>query len=226
MTNNTTQPALSSTVLLLRDFNNTLQVLLVRRNDKLKTAGGLWVFPGGRVDGADFQDKNDDFLAAKNGAVRETLEETGITIPFSGLTPFAHWTTPVGVPRRFATWFFAACVKDGEEIQVDGSEIVDYKWLSPSEAIELQAKDEISIMPPTYISLREVVDFKDSLSAFRSLEAKQVLHFNPKRIPGAEGGSAIVYDNDAAYENALIDTPGRRNRIYKDDTGWHHELSE
>lgn len=226
MTNKPSHPALSSTVLLLRDFNNSLQVLLVRRNDKLKTAGGLWVFPGGRVDDVDFQDKNDNFLAAKNGAVRETLEETGITIPFSGLTPFAHWTTPVGIPRRFATWFFAACVKDGEEIQVDGSEIVDYKWLSPTEAIELQAKDEISIMPPTYISLREVVEHNDSRSAFRSLEAKQVLHFNPKRIPGADGGSVIVYDNDAAYDNALIDTPGRRNRIYKDDMGWHHECSE
>ncbi|GAB1266196.1 hypothetical protein NBRC116493_34670 [Aurantivibrio infirmus] len=226
MTDSHPSPALSSTVLLLRDYEDSLEVLLVRRNDKLKTAGGTWVFPGGRVETDDFQNQDDDFLAAKIAAVRETQEETGIDISLTALTPFAHWTTPIGVPRRFATWFFASRVTDGNEIQVDGSEIVDYRWLSPSAAIDLQAKGEISIMPPTFICLREVVDHKNSSSAFKALEEKKVMHYNPKRIVADDGTSVILYDDDAAYESGLLDTQGVRNRIFMKEKAWHHERSE
>lgn len=67
------------------------QLLMVERSASMRFAGGAAVFPGGRIDPADFdlareladpgadEDTIDD-LAARIAAVRETLEETGLVV--------------------------------------------------------------------------------------------------------------------------------------------------
>ena len=67
------------------------QLLMVERSATMRFAGGAAVFPGGRIDPADFDlareladagadpDAIDD-LAARIAAVRETLEETGLVV--------------------------------------------------------------------------------------------------------------------------------------------------
>lgn len=65
------------------------QLLMVERNASLAFAGGATVFPGGKIDPADFDlaaklegDAHD--MAARVAAVRETLEETGLVIGIEG----------------------------------------------------------------------------------------------------------------------------------------------
>jgi len=41
---------LAATAVLLRNSNNGMETLLLRRNAKLAFAGGAWVFPGGAID--------------------------------------------------------------------------------------------------------------------------------------------------------------------------------
>ena len=63
------------------------QLLMVERSASMTFAGGAAVFPGGRIDPADYdlaaaldpQADRDD-LAARVAAVRETLEETGLVV--------------------------------------------------------------------------------------------------------------------------------------------------
>ena len=45
---------LAATVVIVRDGDDGLEVLMVLRNRSLKFGGGSWVFPGGRVDEADY----------------------------------------------------------------------------------------------------------------------------------------------------------------------------
>ncbi|MEM8725890.1 MAG: NUDIX domain-containing protein [Pseudomonadota bacterium] len=71
------------------------QVLMTVRSRSMTFAGGMAVFPGGRVDPADFE-LGQDVAAQSNGAlaadeaahqiaaVRETLEETGLALGLSG----------------------------------------------------------------------------------------------------------------------------------------------
>ncbi len=66
----------SATIVLLRDAAGALEVLLVRRNEKLDFHGGAWVFPGGRIDAADLDgdgvvDGEAEMRAARRAAVRE-----------------------------------------------------------------------------------------------------------------------------------------------------------
>ncbi|MFM7068880.1 MAG: NUDIX domain-containing protein, partial [Actinomycetes bacterium] len=88
----------AATVVLLRDGTDGPEVLMLQRSKDLKFAGGMWVFPGGRIDADDF-DVPDDAVddgareaAARRAAVREAAEEAGLAVPESSLRRWTHWT--------------------------------------------------------------------------------------------------------------------------------------
>ena len=67
------------------------QLLMVERSGSMAFAGGATVFPGGKVDPADYDLANTikdgrehDDLAGRIAAIRETLEETGLVIGVTG----------------------------------------------------------------------------------------------------------------------------------------------
>ena len=81
-----THPA--ATVVVFRDgaAGSPPELLMVQRSAHMRFAGGAAVFPGGRIDPADFA-QADSFAtenrleaAARIAAIRETLEETGLMI--------------------------------------------------------------------------------------------------------------------------------------------------
>ena len=132
------QPAVpAATVILLRDGPTGLETLMLRRASKLAFAGGLWVFPGGRVDDADRVglDPEDSHGAARRAAVREAAEEADLEVDVDGLVTLAHWEPPPQTPKRFATWFFLAAAPSGA-VTVDGGEITEHTWARPADVIE------------------------------------------------------------------------------------------
>ena len=66
-----TPPVAAATVVVLRDGADGLETLMLRRNSKI-SFGGMWVFPGGRVDEADRAGlaADDELGAARVAAVR------------------------------------------------------------------------------------------------------------------------------------------------------------
>ena len=154
----------AATVVLIRDAGPAPEVLMLRRSRDVSFAKGLWVFPGGKIDREDYrQDLADVEAAARIGAVRETMEETALTIEVDNLLYFAHWTTPPSSPKRYATWFFIAPYIDprgeGEtaaEPVVDGSEILEARWYNPAEAVSDYRAGLLEMMPPTLATLNEL----------------------------------------------------------------------
>ena len=69
----------AATIMLLRESDGRIEVLMLRRNRQLKAFAGAWVFPGGRVD-ADDAPEQDEITRAKAAAIRETQEEAGLDI--------------------------------------------------------------------------------------------------------------------------------------------------
>lgn len=83
----------AATVVIFRNSvaHTPPEILMTIRSNKMVFAGGMAVFPGGRVDPADFAlgrslagDLDPDEAAHQIAAVRETLEETGLVIGISG----------------------------------------------------------------------------------------------------------------------------------------------
>src|SRR3954447_21015540 len=67
-------PRQSASVIVLRDGDAGLELLLVRRNPEQRFMGGYWVFPGGAVNAGE----GEGDAAHRAAAVRELREEAGV----------------------------------------------------------------------------------------------------------------------------------------------------
>ena len=84
-------PAATLVVFRRDPAGGAAQVLLLERSGAMRFAGGATVFPGGRIDRADYElaervrsDLDLDDAAARVAAIRETLEESGLAIGLVG----------------------------------------------------------------------------------------------------------------------------------------------
>ena len=148
-------PIPSATVVLLRDADAGMEVLLLLRNQSLTFAPGMWVFAGGRIDPDDYSDMDCDDnpaalqQAARRAACREAHEEAGVVVLPETLELIDHFTTPAAQPRRFATWFYLADASGCGDVVIDNGEIVDSQWLRPEQALSQHGDGALALMRPT-----------------------------------------------------------------------------
>jgi 8-oxo-dGTP pyrophosphatase MutT (NUDIX family) len=212
----------ASTVVLLRDAPaGVLETLMVRRSSKLEFAGGMWVFPGGRVDPGDIPADGDVIEAARRAAVREALEEADLVVDGDALVPFAHWVPPPVTAKRFATWFFMGPAPEGA-VTVDMGEIRDHAWMQAADALARRDAGEIELAPPTWLTLHRLAGFADVEAAMTDARAREPEFFET-HIARVEGGIAALWEGDAGYEANDADASGRRHRLWMLPTGWRYE---
>lgn len=158
-------PKPASTVVLVRETESGPETLLLLRNTALAFNGGHWVFPGGKIDHADYAEEDaHEYEAACRAVIRETREEAGIDIDRESLIHIAHWTTPEGMSRRYSTWFFLCPLIRSQPIVVDQEEILDFRWISPGAALNESQQGLIKLPFPTLKTLERLLQF-NSLDA-------------------------------------------------------------
>lgn len=200
----------AATVLILRDSESGPEVLLLQRNPEARNMGGAWMFPGGKVDAEDEGDT--EVARAAAAAVREIEEEASIAVDPASLVGFSHWLTPVVEKRRFATWFYLAPMPAGTTVTVDGSEMVQARWVRPEIALQEHRAGELRLPPPTVVSL---VDLSRHATVGEALEAarqREAPFFFPKILPGEGKQMVMLYPGDAGYDAADVDAKGVRHR--------------
>lgn len=215
----------AATVVLLRDVGQGVECLMLRKN-KGQAFGGLWVFPGGKVEAGD----GSGLDGARRAAVREAEEETGLLLDADRLVPIAHWEPPLEAPRRYRTWFFVAALPDGaSEVIVDGGEIGDHVWTTPEGALSGKDTGTIELLPPTWVTLRTLAGHPDVAAALDASVAAPVTHFATRMSKDPDGFLVSLWDGDAAYPDdptadvGDLDTPGPRHRLYMDPAGYRYE---
>lgn len=213
----------SACVAVVREAMGALEVLLVKRNEKIAFHGGAWVFPGGRVDESDAgDDSTTEITLAARAAAREAREEAGLGLEAQHLVPFAHWTTPATLPKRFATWFFCARMDAGQAVHVDQSEIVEYCWMTPTQALARQATGEMNLPGPTYVSLVRFMACESAAALDAHLRTHEIERFLP-RLASLDGGHCALYEEDAGYATLDLEAPGRRHRLLMLQQGWQYQ---
>lgn len=220
----------AATVVLLREGGAGPETLMLRKN-RGQAFGGMWVFPGGRVEDGDGPAGGTEEEAARHAAVREAAEETGLMLTDTDLVAFSHWVPPPETAKRFSTWFFVAALPDGAtDVVVDGGEIGDHVWARPVDALDRHAAGEVELAPPTWITLRSLADGGDTidsvLGAARGAAAagQPVPHFATRVV--MDGATIVtVWDPDATYwlDPPDLDAPGPRHRLRMMDGGWIYE---
>ncbi len=202
----------ASTVLLLRDGPGGLEVFMVVRHHQIDFASGALVFPGGRVEAADAVLAGGNVAAAfRVAAIRETWEECGILLATPGTPPaaegefaamladrglvpdstclahFAHWITPIPVPKRFDTHFFLAAAPADQDALHDGHEAVDSVWIRPGDALAEAEAGTKKIVFPTRMNLNKLARSNSVAEAFAAARAKPVVTVQPIQRDTPEG---------------------------------------
>jgi 8-oxo-dGTP pyrophosphatase MutT (NUDIX family) len=94
-------------------------------------------------------------LTAGELTLSELLGRRGLVVRADLLVPWARWATPSAEPRRFDARFFAAVLPPGQEAAGHAAEADHVAWLDPASAIESARAGEISMLPPTAVTLQE-----------------------------------------------------------------------
>ena len=212
----------AATVVVLRDTDDGVQTLMLRKNSKI-AFGGMWVFPGGKIDDDDHDESGEILAAARQAAVREAHEEARLEVEVETLVMFSHWIPPTIAPKRFATWFFAARV-DAEHAVIDDGEIVDMEWTTPASCLARHHEGEIEIVPPTWVTLHTLRDYRTVAEALADLAARPPRHF-ATRVAKGRNGRIVMWQGDAAYDSDDPDAEGSRHRIEMRETGWVYDDS-
>lgn len=107
--------------------------ILVQKRPMGKPMGGLWEFPGGKVDGGELPER---------ALVRELAEELGIAVEPEQLIPLCFASEPLG-DRHLLLLLYKVQIWEGEPGALDGQAL---RWVTITEMEELE-------MPPADLPL-------------------------------------------------------------------------
>ncbi len=203
---------LAATILLVRDGDDGLEILLLKRNSNAKNMADVWMFPGGKIDEEDTG--SNELERAARGGLRELSEEANVSLDFDSLTTFSHWLTPAGQKRRFATWFFIAALPEETAVKVDGEEMVEAAWMSPRDAVNEHRAGRLRLPPPTVVSLLDVSSGASALEAIQRASQRQAPYFYPKILADNPDDIVMLYPGDAGYETGDREAEGDRHRAF------------
>jgi 8-oxo-dGTP pyrophosphatase MutT (NUDIX family) len=145
---NVVTPLPAASVIVLRPA--PLEVLLLKRHEKSSFVPNAWVFPGGIAEEGE---------SMRETAARETFEEAGLQLDPESLVATSRWITPVGIPKRFDTWFFLAKVDRDAQVTIDHDEIADAMWIAPADAL---ARRDLHLVFPTIKNLEALTGFESA----------------------------------------------------------------
>jgi 8-oxo-dGTP pyrophosphatase MutT (NUDIX family) len=109
-----------------------------------------------------------------SASLGDLLSRRGLLLRADLLTPWARWITPEVSPRRFDTWFFAAALPPGQaaalsaavgsDAGADPGESDSGTWLRPAAALAAARAGQITLLPPTAVTLAELEAHQDVAS--------------------------------------------------------------
>ncbi|XP_008837688.1 nucleoside diphosphate-linked moiety X motif 19 [Nannospalax galili] len=146
------------------------------------------------------------------------------------LHDWGGWLTPFWrSSRRFDTTFLLCCLREPPPVDPDLSEVVNYKWSSPSEATQSFMSKEIWLAPPQFYEVRRLGNFA-SLSALhrfcldRGLEGAErwlpIMYLTAdssvQLLPGDE-----LYLKDSDFLEKYLSTEKKTEEIMKEGKTFH-----
>jgi 8-oxo-dGTP pyrophosphatase MutT (NUDIX family) len=203
-------PRPAATVILLRrggkHEDRALEVLLSLRNHEARFMPGVWVFPGGAIDDADFGAEGDaeldaDERAHRVCAVREVAEEVGIEVDPAELRPWSRWITPEQVSIRFDTRFYLALAPAHSPPEPDGEETVDARWFEPRNALDLHSAGEIKLVFPTIKHLESLLPYENAGAALAAVTDLPPVPVMP-RVVGEGDELRILLPGESGFDDA------------------------
>jgi len=110
------------------------------------------------------------------------LGKMGASLGGGRVAYIGHWVTPVQERYRYDTRFFAAEASVACPVFVDGVEMVESVWVTPSAALAGNREGNFPMVFPTLVTLRSLEPFGTPAEALETLGKRKV----PRRLPRVE----------------------------------------
>lgn len=213
---------IAATVVLLRDGDTGLEVLLLQRPER-GSFPGAWVFPGGVVEPVDrVGGDGDDAAASRLAGARETHEETGLVLDPDDLVHLSTWHPPQHSGRRYLTTFYVARAPQSQ-ITPAPDEVVDHRWLPPATALELHREEQLLLIPPTWVTLHSFTGDATVDAALSRYAEREPRQFSTRATADM---AVLLWDGDVAYDDeSLLLTEGGRHRLEVSRRPWVYTQS-
>ncbi|RUL93848.1 NUDIX domain-containing protein [Verrucosispora sp. FIM060022] len=111
-------------------------------------------------------------LEQRRTGFAELLARRGLTLRSDLLLPWSRWVTPEFEPRRFDTYFFVALLPEGQRTRDVSGEADHTLWIRPADACARAGAGELSMLPPTLVTLGEVAACPDLDAVARAASAR------------------------------------------------------
>jgi 8-oxo-dGTP pyrophosphatase MutT (NUDIX family) len=134
----------------------------------------------------------------------KVLADNGLRLALDELVPYAHWITPVGMPKRFDTWFFLAAAPPEQIGAHDGRESTDSIWLSPREALAGGESGRFKLPFPTTRNLIKLGKQPSVRAALDDVRGKPVVTVMPV-MTKLNGGRQLRIPLEAGYDGEVFE---------------------
>jgi 8-oxo-dGTP pyrophosphatase MutT (NUDIX family) len=136
-------------------------------------------------------------LMSRKLALVDFVGRRGLLLRTDLLALWAHWITPRFEARRYDTRFFLAVLPPGQEARDVSGEAEGVAWLAPDDAMARLADGEISMLPPTAVTLHELSGYATSAEALSAANRRTIRPITPQAVIDGDD-VRLVLPNDLA----------------------------
>ncbi|MGN8159319.1 NUDIX hydrolase [Salinisphaera sp. RV14] len=108
-------------------------------------------------------------LNAGRRAWADVVDALALDLDLTAPVAFAHWTTPPGPPKRYATRFYALAAPVDQPARADGGETVAADWVAPAVALADADAGRRWLMTPTRATLARLTHYRNTVAALAGL---------------------------------------------------------
>jgi 8-oxo-dGTP pyrophosphatase MutT (NUDIX family) len=156
---------------------STLAAMRVAAVRETFEESGVWL--GAPLDAPEERRKR---LLAGEVRFRDLLAEA--PVDFEQLVWTSRWITPVGVPKRFDTYFFLVRVPSGTVATAEQNEAVDVTWIPPAAALEQHAARTMQLVFPPLRNLEALTGFDTAAALLDSRRGAVIEPVQPILVDG------------------------------------------
>ncbi|MBB5154014.1 NUDIX hydrolase [Saccharopolyspora phatthalungensis] len=138
-------------------------------------------------------------MVARNLSLAEFLADERLVLRADLLRPWANWLTPEREPRRYDTRFFLAAMPEGQRADAVTTEAAEAYWATPEQALADFAEGRCHLLPPTRITLDELVECGSMAAA---LAAERTLGKISPKLVRRNGRWHVVMPGEPGFEEA------------------------
>jgi 8-oxo-dGTP pyrophosphatase MutT (NUDIX family) len=139
-------------------------------------------------------------LMSRKLALVDFVGRRGLLLRTDSLALWAHWITPRFEARRYDTRFFLGVLPPGQEARDVSGEAEGVAWLTPEDALARLADGEISMLPPTAVTLHELSRYASSAEAMSAAHLRTIRPITPEAVVVGDDVRLVLPDHPAGDE--------------------------